>query len=97
MVMAVHTGIGVFSGEPTEWEDYVERLENYFVVHDKQTEAKKRAELLSECGMATYKLIKSLIALQKPIDVEYKGSFEKAKQYFAPVPSCIVHVERYVH
>ena len=28
--MAAHTSFGAFSGEPTEWEDYVERLENYF-------------------------------------------------------------------
>ena len=48
-VMATHTGIGVFSGKPTEWEHYVERLENYFVVHDIKTEAKKRAVLLSKC------------------------------------------------
>ena len=45
--------------------------------------------------MATFKLIKSLIAWQKPSDVEYKGLFEKVKQHFAPAPSCIVHVERY--
>ena len=62
----------VFLGEPTEWKDYVERLKNYFVVHDIKIEAKKRAVLLIKCGVATYKLIKSLIALQKPSDVEYK-------------------------
>ena len=50
-----------FSGEPTEWEDYVERLENYFVAHDIKSEAKKKAVLLSECGAATYKLIRSLV------------------------------------
>ena len=45
-------------------EDYLERLENYFIVHDMKTEAKKRAAvLLIKCGMATYKLIKCLIAL----------------------------------
>ena len=32
-VMAAHTGIGVFSGEPSEWEDYVEKLKNYFVAY----------------------------------------------------------------
>ena len=69
--MAAHPGsIGVFSGKPTEWEDYVERLENYFIAHDIKTEAKKRAVLLSKCGVATYKLIKSLLAPQKPSDVE---------------------------
>ena len=60
--MATHTGIGVFSGELTEQEDYVKRLENYFVAYDIKKEAKKRAVLLSECGMATYKWIKNLRA-----------------------------------
>ena len=55
--MAAHTCIGIFSGEPKEWEDYVERPENYFVLHDIKMEEKKRAVLLSKCGMATYKLI----------------------------------------
>ena len=42
-----HRGV---SGEPTEWEEYVERLKNYFVTHDRMTEAKKRTVLLSTCG-----------------------------------------------
>ena len=78
-VMAAHTGIGVFSGELIEWEDYVQRLENYFVVHDIKKEAKKRAVLLSEYGVTNDKLTKSLIALQKPSDVEYKILLDKAK------------------
>ena len=90
MVMTTHTGIGVLSGELTEWEDYVERLENYFVVHDTKTEAKKRVVPLSECGVATYKLIKSSIAPQKPSDVGYKVLLEKGKQNFAPAPLCIM-------
>ena len=44
-----------------------ERLKNYFVVHDIKTEAKKRAVLLGECGMATYKVIKSLIVLRSQV------------------------------
>ena len=59
-------------GEPTEWEDYVERLENYFVAHDIKSEMKKKSVLLSECGTATYKLIRSLMVPQKPSEVEYK-------------------------
>ena len=84
---------GAFSGEPTEWEDYVERLENYFVVHDIKSEMKKKAVLLSECGAATYKLIRSLVVPQKPSEVEYKVLLDKTKEHFAPAPSCIV--ERY--
>ena len=93
--MTIHTGIGVFSGQPIEWEDYVERLENYFVAHDIKMAVKKRAVLFSECGMATYKLIKSLIAPQKPSDVEYKVLLEKAKQHLVPAPSCIVECYKF--
>ena len=91
--MAAHTSFGAFSGEPTEWEDYVERLENYFVAHDIKSETKKKAVLLSEYGAATYKLIRSLVVPQKPSEVEYKVLLDKTKEYFAPAPSCIV--ERY--
>ena len=90
-------GIGVFSGEPTEWEDYVERLENYFVAHDIKTEAKKTAVLLSKCGMATYKLIKSLLAPQKPSDVEYKVLLRKAKQHFSPYRRALWNATSLIH
>jgi len=88
--MAVHTGIGAFSGDPTKWEDYVERLENYFVAHDIKTEVKKRAVLLSECGTAMYKLIRNLVVPQKPSEIEYKALLDKTKEHFSPTPSCIV-------
>ena len=45
--------------------------------------------------MATYKLIKSLLAPQKPSDVEYKVLLEKAKQHFAPAPLCIVECYKF--
>ena len=67
--MAALISFGAFSDEPTECEDYVERLENYFVVHDIKSETKKKAVLLSECRAATYKLIKSLVVPLKPSEV----------------------------
>ena len=91
--MATQPDFGAFSGEPTEWEDYVERMENYFIAHDIKSDGKKRAVLLSECGAATYKLIRSLVVPHKPSEVDYKELLVKAKGHFAPAPSCIV--ERY--
>ena len=43
-----------------------------FVTHNIKPEVKKKAVLLSECGAATYKLIRSLVVPQKPSEVEYK-------------------------
>ena len=52
--MVAHTSFGAFSGEPMEWEDYVERLENFFVAHDIKSETKEKAVLFSECRATTY-------------------------------------------
>jgi len=68
----------------------VERLENYFVAHDIKTEVKKRAVLLSKCGVATYKLIRSLVVPQKQSEVEYKALLDKTKEHFASTPLCII-------
>ena len=88
-MMAARMGIGTFSGEPTEWEDYVDYLENYCIAHDVKEAEKKRAILLSESGAATYKLIRSLVAPTKPNEVDYKDLLAKAKAHFAPTPSTI--------
>ena len=63
-------------------EGLCERLKYCFAAHDIKTEAKKRATVLRKCGMATYKLIKSLPAQQKPSNVEYKVLLEVAKEHF---------------
>ncbi|XP_065891685.1 uncharacterized protein [Dysidea avara] len=88
--MAARMGIGTFSGEPSEWEDYVDRLENYFIAHDVKEAEKKREILLSESGVAAYKLIRSLVAPTKPNEVDYKDLLAKVKAHFAPTPSTIV-------
>jgi len=72
-----------------------DRLESYFVAHDVKDDGKKRAILLSESGAATYKLIRSLVAPQKPIEVDYKDLLAKAKAHFAPTPSTIVQCYKF--
>ena len=51
---------------------------------------KQRATLLSECGAATYKLIRSLVAPQKPSEVEYPALLKRINEHFVPKPSEIV-------
>ena len=41
--MAEHSGIGKFSGEAADWDNYIERLENFFIAHDITEANKKRA------------------------------------------------------
>ena len=51
--------------------EYTERLEQYFVANEVVDASKKRAILFSVCGAATHKLIRSLVAPQKPTDKYY--------------------------
>ena len=88
--MATRGGIGEFSGEAADWESYIERLENYFVAHEITDAAKQRATLLSQCGSATYKLVRSLVAPQKPNEVEYAALVKRINEHFVPKPSVIV-------
>ena len=76
--MAKHGTIGPFCGEAEDWLAYMETLEQYFVVNEITTNAKKRAILLSGCGTPTYKLIRSLVAPQKPSEVDYDKLIKKS-------------------
>ena len=72
-----------FFGNSDDWEAYIEQLENYFVT-------KKRAILLSSCGTTAYKTIQSILAPQKPAEVEYTESVQQVKQHYVPKPSEII-------
>ena len=78
--MASHYGaIAKFSGIAEDWEVYMEQLESYFVANDITTAAKKRDLLLSSCGTATYKMIHSVVALEKPTEVSYADLTKKVQ------------------
>ena len=81
--MAARSGID-------EWDSYIERLENFFVAHDITQASKKWATLLSECGATTYKVICSLVAPQKPNELEYTALVQEIQKHFVPRPSIIV-------
>ena len=51
---------------------------------------KKRAILLSVCGAATYKLIRSLVHPHKPTDKTFEEIVKLVKHHHEPPPSEIV-------
>ena len=76
--MASHDGqITEFSGNADDWEAYIEQLESYFVANDIDSASKKRAILLSSCGTAVYKTIRSILAPTKPTEVAYPDLVKK--------------------
>ena len=77
--MSRHGTIEEFDSATEDWTAYSERLEQYFVANDVDDAAKKRAILLSVCGASTYKLIRSLVAPDKPTDKSYGDSWHCCK------------------
>ena len=60
--MAVHGQLSAFNSTEDDRQSYTERLEFYFTANNIEDAEKRRAILLSVCGAATYKRIKSLIS-----------------------------------
>ena len=70
--MATHGKLGEFEASLEDWTSYIEHLNNYFVANDITDAGKQRAILLSACGIATYKVIRNLVAPQAPGDKNFK-------------------------
>ena len=76
--------------EDEEWVEYVERLTHYFTANEIEDEGKQRSILLSVCGAKTYKLIRNLVAPEKPDSKSFKELAELVKNHRNPKPSEIV-------
>ena len=70
--MAAHHGsLREYTPGQETWDEYIERLELYFVANDIADPEKKRAILLNACGSSTYKLFRNLAAPGKPSELSY--------------------------
>ena len=67
MAASIHASMGPFDNSQEDWLSYTECFQQYFTANDiKDNADKKRAILLSVCGVETFRLIKSLLAPVKP-------------------------------
>ena len=89
--MAMHSSVSKFQPGKEDWSTYVEQLNFYFIANGVTTDEKKRSILLSNCGSATFKLIKSLLDEGKMGTTPYKNLVELVQTYYQPKPSVIVH------
>ena len=88
--MAVHGNLGVFDRDLEDWASYCERMEQYFIANGISNADRKRAILLSVCGPATFKLIRSLIAPDKPSDKSFEQIVKAVSDHLCPKPSSIL-------
>ena len=55
----------------SDWDQYVERVENFFLANDIKDDAKQRAVLLSIVQPSTYKILHNLLMPDKPADKNF--------------------------
>ena len=92
MASPVHGTMGPFDSNQEDWLSYTERLQQYFTANDITDEhaAKKRAILLSVCGISTFHLIKSLLAPVKPETKSFQDLVNLVEKHHNPEPSATV-------
>ena len=81
----------------SDWGEYIERLNEYFVANELEGEDEattQRAILLSTCGAKTYSQIRNLLALAvKPNTKTFVELTELVKTHLSPKP--LVIAERF--
>ena len=75
--MAVHGALAAFNSQEEDWSEYSERLTFYFTANGITTDAKKRAVLLSCCGPATFRLLRSLVFTGKTRRFQFRRTGDK--------------------
>ena len=68
------------------WQEYVERLEHFFVANGMDDAEKKRAVFLSVMGAATYKTLRNLVSPDKPGDKDVWGTSGETLSTFSTGP-----------
>ena len=86
---AIHGSIAEFCLEKENWTSYIERLHNYFIANDVVAEEKKRV-ILSACGVATFKLVRTLVSSAEIEATSFSEIVQVLKDHFDPVPSAIM-------
>lgn len=74
-------------GKAESWDEYCERLEQFFIANEVSDAAKQRAIFLSVVGGETYGKLRSLVAPSKPKDVPLKDLLSQLQRHFEPRPS----------
>ncbi|KAK4328659.1 hypothetical protein Pmani_000967 [Petrolisthes manimaculis] len=77
-------------GNGTTWEEYCERMEQYFLANAVTEVAVKRAIFLSSVGASTYSKLRSLCSPSKPKDKSFDALIALLNSYFDPKPSVIL-------
>ena len=94
--MAVVFGkVEYYDKDQEDWPQYVERLEHFFAANEISSAEKKRSVFLSVIGPTPYKLLRNLLAPEKPSDKSFAELVAVLSAHYSPKPSKIVQCFRF--
>ena len=71
MVTSNYRKLSEYDSSKEDWQSYIEKLELYFIANDIDDEEKRKAILLTSCGIECYHLFKGLTTPTKPVDKKF--------------------------
>ncbi len=71
-----------FDSSKEEWAQYIERLGHFFAANGITSADRKRSILLTVIGPATYKLLRNLVAPEKPGTRSYEQNVQALSDHF---------------
>lgn len=89
--MAANLKLNGFSPEEEEFESYLERLEQLFIISKITTEKEKVAHIITTMGPSTYATLKDISRPKKPADLTFEEISTKLKRYYGSNKPVMVH------
>ncbi|GBM59601.1 hypothetical protein AVEN_36511-1 [Araneus ventricosus] len=88
--MSTIGSIGEFDvSNPISWDNYAEQLKNFLEANEITNAEKKRAVLLTVCGIKNLGVLRSLLAPESPSTKSYEDLIKVLKEHFVPTSSKI--------
>ena len=78
-----------FKIDKDDWNNYIERMEFFFLANSIDDDNKKKVVLLSSCGSNTFKLFKSLTAPNDLASSSYTNIKQLMSEHKNPKPNVI--------
>ena len=80
----------------SDWDQYVERLENFSLANGIDDDEKKQAVFLSVIGPSMYKTLRNLVTLAKPADKTLADLVKALSTHFKLKPSEIMERFKFI-
>ena len=90
-----HGRVPEFSGATDDWDIFTEQLSHYFTASGITDADKKRAVLLSTCGITVYKLLKILLSPDNLTSRTFDELVKLVQEHHHPQPSVIMRRFRF--